>query len=314
MTDNPVDREISLLAPEEAFATLGNETRMKILYALGEADGPLSFSVLRERVGRPDSGQFNYHLRKVDGHFVRKTDAGYALTQAGRRVVEAVLSGAVTDIPTIGSTGIDWPCPYCGAPIEVTYDSTTRRPVKPYCTECPGLGEMVDQYEYGQLADLRLSPAGINKRTTQEVMQAAITWGHLEDLATYSGICPRCLGAIEHSVLVCETHDSGDGMCNSCNQRHAARLNSQCTNCIFSSESLAVDLVLTHLKTLAFLTTHGVNPLTDPWGPVIGTAAEEVLSTEPFTARYTLTIENESLALTVDDSLSVIDVSNHSEE
>jgi hypothetical protein len=73
----------------EAFATLGNETRLSILLALWEAYEPfvatnaVAFSELRERVGMRDSGQFNYHLDKLRGHFVRKTDAGYELRRAG---------------------------------------------------------------------------------------------------------------------------------------------------------------------------------------------------------------------------------------
>jgi len=46
----------STLPPDDAFAVLGNETRMEILRALGDADGPLPFSELHDRVGTRDSG------------------------------------------------------------------------------------------------------------------------------------------------------------------------------------------------------------------------------------------------------------------
>jgi hypothetical protein len=94
------DGDSERLSPDDAFATLGNETRLGILQTLGRAGEDLSFSVLRDRVGVEDSGQFNYHLEQLVGHFVRKTEDGYQLRRAGRRVVEAVLSGAVTDAPT----------------------------------------------------------------------------------------------------------------------------------------------------------------------------------------------------------------------
>jgi len=87
------------LPPDDAFAVLGNETRMEILRALGAADGPLAFSTLRERVGVRDSGQFTYHLDELTGHFVERSDEGYRLRRAGERVIEAVLSGAVTEAP-----------------------------------------------------------------------------------------------------------------------------------------------------------------------------------------------------------------------
>ncbi|MFB6206666.1 MAG: ArsR/SmtB family transcription factor, partial [Haloglomus sp.] len=89
--------EPTALSPDEAFGVLGNETRIQILQTLGEADGPLSFTELRDRVGIRQGSQFNYHLDKLVGHFVRKTDDGYELRLAGRRVIYAVLSEAVTE-------------------------------------------------------------------------------------------------------------------------------------------------------------------------------------------------------------------------
>jgi len=127
--------DAATLSPDDAFAVLGNETRVGILQALGGADEPVSFSELRDRVGMRDTGQFNYHLDKLVGHFVRRSDEGYALRRAGERVVEAVLSGAVTDAPVLKPTVVDHPCPLCGAPVEVTF---REERVEMYCTECPG--------------------------------------------------------------------------------------------------------------------------------------------------------------------------------
>ena len=62
------------LAPDDAFELLGNETRVRILQTLGTADEPVPFSELHDRVGLRDSGQFNYHLDRLVGHFLQKTD------------------------------------------------------------------------------------------------------------------------------------------------------------------------------------------------------------------------------------------------
>jgi hypothetical protein len=115
------DERDTPLAPDEAFAALGNETRMEILRTLGDADEPLTFSELRDRVGMADSGQFNYHLGKLGEHFVGGTEDGYRLQRAGKRVVEAVLSGAVTGAPVVEPTETDDACLYCGAPTTVSY-------------------------------------------------------------------------------------------------------------------------------------------------------------------------------------------------
>jgi hypothetical protein len=61
--------------PERAFWLLSDETRINILEALWAASNePLSFTALRARVGNPNSGQFNYHLGKLKGHFVSNGD------------------------------------------------------------------------------------------------------------------------------------------------------------------------------------------------------------------------------------------------
>lgn len=313
MTHNSNRADTTTLSPDDAFAVLGNETRMEILQTLGEADVPLSFSDLRDRVGMRDSGQFNYHLDKLTGHFLGQTEEGYILQQAGRRVIEAVLSGAMTNVPELEATQIEWRCPYCGAPVEVTYDETAPRPVKPYCTECAGIAEFSDSYDHGQLADLRLPPAGIHGRTPEEILQAAITWGHLEDIATCSDVCPRCSAAIEHSITVCETHDASDGICEDCDRHYAAALSTRCPNCIFDGEEVpATLLTFGTIEMLAFLATHGYNPIADPYGPVMKDADEEILSTDPFKARFTFIIDDDTLSLTLDDDLSVVNATNSS--
>jgi len=83
MTEDDGDEDVP---PEDAFSLVANETRMDVLKALWEADGPRSFSALRERVGVRDSGQFNYHLGKLVGHFVRKTADGYRLSLDDREL------------------------------------------------------------------------------------------------------------------------------------------------------------------------------------------------------------------------------------
>lgn len=315
MTRGSSAGDATLASADDAFAALGNETRVEILQALGEvagfreAEDCLTFSELRDRVGMRDSGQFNYHLDKLTGHFIRKTDDGYTLRQAGRRVVEAVLSGAVTEVPDVESAPVDWPCPYCGGPIEVTYDETVPFPVRPYCTECAGLSPYFEPFDHGQLAALRLSPAGFHGRPSRDILQAAVTWTHLEVLAAYNGVCPHCSGPVEHSLSVCETHDVTEGVCPDCGRPYASHLYSYCTNCIFDTEgSFAADIALANTEMLAFLTAHDVNPVTDPWGPVMEDADEEILSLEPLEVRFAFTLDGDRFSVTVNDALDIIDV------
>jgi hypothetical protein len=305
----------STATPDEAFAVLGDETRLRILTELGEADGGLSFSALYDRVDVSDTGQFNYHLQRLVGRFVEKTGDGYALRRAGRRIVEAILAGAVSDAPTVERTRVDESCEYCGAPVEVTWRAGS---VETYCTDCRGKygrsycddggGRPAPS---GYLGRLPLPPAGVRDRTPTEMLRAAWTWGNLEILAAASGICPRCSAPVDHEVRVCEDHDD-EGLCDACESRYAARVVVECTNCIFEVGGALVLGILDDTALLAFLTEHGLDPISPASVRRVNRVhedyAEEIRSTEPFEARLTFEADGDELTLTIDGSLRVVDV------
>ncbi|WP_123536158.1 ArsR/SmtB family transcription factor [Halosimplex salinum] len=103
--------------PADAFAVLGDETRLAILRALADADEPLPFSRLRERAGVRDSGRFSYHLRRLCEYFVRETDEGYELGHTGSRVVAATAAAGGESSAASAATGPveSDECPVCGA-------------------------------------------------------------------------------------------------------------------------------------------------------------------------------------------------------
>lgn len=235
-SDGPAQGRVSA---DEAFATLGNDTRSTIVQTLSEADGPVSFGELQSRVGLSDSGQFNYHLEQLVGHFVRKTDAGYALRQAGDRIVEAVSAGIVTDQPVVEITPVDETCYYCGGDVVVRY---RQEQVDMFCTDCSGAygeshatGEIVVPEGYGWLGGLPLPPAGTQDRTASEILAAAVTLGQTEFVATNEGVCPRCSAAVDRSVSVCADHDAADELCPACDRRRGVVVGVQCTNCNYTT-------------------------------------------------------------------------------
>jgi hypothetical protein len=298
------------LSPDEAFSVLGNETRVRILQTLGEASGSLSFTELRDRVGIRQGAQFNYHLDKLVGHFVRKGEDGYALRQAGRRVVEAVLSGAITEDPAVERTEVGaWPCPYCGAPTEVAF---REERVERYCTECPGLydesatrSRPAVERRYGDLGALTLPPAGVQDRSAAELLGAALTWSYAEWLVAAKDVCPRCSATVDRSVTVCEGHDDGEPFCDRCGRRQAVAFRVECENCNFEQGSIVSMHLAASTELLAFLTARSVDPLVDPWNWG-WEYEEEVVSTDPFEGRFTFTVDSDSITLTADDDLDVI--------
>jgi predicted amidophosphoribosyltransferase/DNA-binding transcriptional ArsR family regulator len=305
-------RELSdptMLAPEEAFKVLGNETRIEILRVLGYTDAPLSFSELYDLIEYDTTANFNYHLDKLEGHFVRKTDEGYDLRQAGRSVVQAVVSGAVTDAPVVKRTQIDHKCPHCGAPIEVRYHLER---VEMFCTECAGTWGAAEPAYQGYLGRMMLPPAGFHGRTTEEAVRAARTWENLRILANAVGICPHCAAPIERDITVCDDHDTTGEVCEACHQRYAVQFHFDCTNCIYDGEGTFSVALAANTDLLAFLTAHGLNPVSSTEITeilkILDDYDEVIRSIDPFEAEFTFTIEGDAVTLTVDDDLTVVDV------
>jgi hypothetical protein len=316
-----VDEEIDRLDPDEAFGVLGNEIRIDILRTLGEAGEPLSFSSLYDRVAVDDSGRFNYHLERTVGHFVRKTDEGYTLGRPGRRVVETVLSGAVTGSTEFPRTAVDQACPHCGAPVRVQWRAGS---VEKFCTSCAGeYGQSYNDdrtsraVEDGYLGRHPLPPAGLEGRGADETVRAAWTWGNLEILSLASSICPRCSAPVDHGLTVCESHEADRGRCPNCDRRFAVVVRFECTNCILAVGGTLVIALAANTDLLSFLTDHGRNPVNpDPIGRVEAVHndhEEEVRSTDPFEARVTFEIDDERLSLTVDEDLTVVDATRRSD-
>lgn len=315
---NSDEAEDATLAPDDAFAVLGNETRMRILQSLGDADDPVTFSDLREEVGMRDSGQFNYHLEQLVGHFVEQTEDGYALRQAGRRVIEAILSGAVTQAPQFDLTTIDEKCHYCGSPVAVRYEEER---VRIYCTNCEGTysgtvpsDETDASTDYGHLGVMLLPPAGVEGRTPETAYGAAWTWGNLEILAIASGVCPRCSADVEHTVEVCGDHEAIDSLCEECGRRRAVFLSSDCTNCNYGIGGSIFIAFSTMLQFLDFLLDHGINPISpdaeDRYkiNRVHEDYTEEILDTDPLKVRFTTTMDGDEFILTTDEDLNAIEV------
>ncbi|MUV90176.1 helix-turn-helix domain-containing protein [Halapricum sp. CBA1109] len=300
------------LSPDEAFAALGNETRVRILRVLGDEDDPLSFSALYDEMEMRDSGQFNYHLDKLVGHFVRKTEEGYELDRAGRRIVEAILSGAVTDDVAVDRTPIDEQCDICGSPVEATWNDGG---INLYCTECDGRYDHNHRRNRGSaegyLGTLLLPPAGLRDRSADAAAQAAWTRTNLEILSMASGLCPRCSATIETKRHVCTDHGATGESCSACGGYYAVSVGFQCTNCIFSSGGAGVLALLSNTDLLDFLTDHGHNPVDPDSVRAVNELQmnyeERILAEDPFEAEFTFRADDETLTLTVDGDLSVVD-------
>jgi hypothetical protein len=297
------------LSPPEAFAILGNETRLGALQALWEADGPMSFAELQREVAPDDTGNFNYHLGKLTGHFVRQMDEGYELRLAGEQVVRAVVAGTITERPNLPAATIDEQCVYCGGDVEMAYD---REVISVRCTECDGVVQ--DDLPSGTYMHYGFPPAGLEGRTREAAVDAAHVLYDSKIAPMMKGVCPECAGRTTRSLSVCEDHAIDDsGRCPDCETRYQVWAVYRCEHCRYSRQSVAWFEALNHPAVVAFYHDHGLEEtipfrkLTDDNASLVRDIDTELLATDPYRLRVTLPVDDEVLAVTMDDDLDVVE-------
>lgn len=172
------------IPPHEAFAAVGDETRIDILHTLWEhREESLSFSDLFEASALTDSGQFNYHLDRLRGHFIERTEEGYRLRNPGMDVVLSVLSNIVEDHPLTEPAVLEADCRGCGSPLELSFGDAW---LSVECSSCP--------ITY---SGFPTPPAGLNGRTVSEI--ATMFDERVRRLSglCHRGVCPLCAGQVE---------------------------------------------------------------------------------------------------------------------
>jgi hypothetical protein len=305
-------------SPEEAFLILGNKLRIQILRALWEADDPadhdssaIAFSDLYQRVGADDSGQFNYHLNKLTGAFVRRTEDGYELREAGYQVIRAVLAGAINKNPSFEPTETAEKCPFCGSVVEVRYEDD-RLTVR--CTNCEGV--VAGEFPPGTYMSFGFPPAGTEGRTPDELLESAHTWYDSMITPMFEGVCPECAGRTTASVEICEDHDPGDGrICDECDAAHEIWVQYVCERCKYARECLVWFELMNHPAVISFYYEHGdiqrnipFKKLTWESSPYVGDISEEVISKNPLRVRVTIPHEDDELQVTVDEEVNIVEL------
>ena len=309
MQSPPPERDRSAaLSADEAFALLGNETRVDILRALwdafesGRGGNAVPFSDLFERVDMGDSGNFSYHLEKLTGPFVRRTASGYELKQTGINVVRAVVVGAVIEDPAFGPTTVDETCPRCEAPVEIVYADEF---MDMRCTGCDGRSRWGG--EAGHLFGALVPPLGVEQHTAGAAFRAAVAYSLHEMSLMCGGNCPHCLGPVRTTIDACADHDPGSGLCPNCDRFNAADAWIVCTTCKRSVPPPVTLVALSQPSVTAFYQDRGIDHRFDDWETVARSfrVEEEVVSTDPLRMRLTVPADDAELTLEVDGDLDV---------
>lgn len=308
--------EIREMTADEAFAVLGNDTRMAVLRELWESGEPMSFTALRETVAPDDTGNFNYHLGKLDGQFVRKTEEGYVLRFAGEQVVRAALSGTITSDPSIPPTETDKRCPYCDAPMKMAY---REEAISVRCTNCDGVigGELPD----GTTVHFEFPPAGLTGRDHEGVIDAAHVLYDSKIATMLKGVCPECAGRVSVSQEVCDNHEPDDaGLCPSCDTRFEVWSTFTCDNCRYSRNSAPWFAALNHPAVVAFYHDHGLTEklpfrkLTADNARFVRGIRSTATATDPYRFRTTIPVDDETLVVVMDEELDVLSVERTSHD
>jgi hypothetical protein len=301
----------------EAFSLLSDETRLSILLALWEAAEPFAetdavpFSELYDRVDISDSGQFNYHLDKLVGQFVEKRTDGYRLRGTGRQIVRSVIAGAGIEEPSLDPTEIDGECSRCGAPIAVTYDDGWLHVV---CTDCDGKWGSRHDVPDGALIGSECPPAALTDRTPEELWQANSISIYQAQKSAIEGVCDSCSGPMERSLDICRDHDP-EGVCDDCGRSYAAIAQFSCPVCKNYHAAPPHALVKHHPAVVAFYYERGLSIQYGIGETEMKCASaqfkqheQELVDTDPARVRVTVQYDGDTLRLTLDEELSVIDV------
>jgi ribosomal protein L37AE/L43A len=302
----------------DAFKRVGDETRLAILLALWEAyepfadDNALSFSELLDRVDYDTSGNFSYHLQKLEGHFVESTSDGYRLKQAGHRLVRVVVAGSGLTDGRLSPTEIDFHCQVCGEPLAITYENEQLYTV---CTECEGRFASGHEKPPGAIMGFAFDPAGLSRSSPEEIFAASVVRAMGKFIMQMGGLCPDCSGSVGSSINICEDHES-EGICPNCGRRDEIQARWVCTTCKNAGHGPPGPNLALHPRVVAFYAERGLNIGYDTNDfrnivrmlEAMSEHEQEVISTDPIRVRVTIRYEGDRLRVIIDESMSIVEI------
>lgn len=299
----------------EAFQLLSDETRLEILQALAESDdedasSPMGFAAIRERITADDPGRINYHLNKLSSHFIRRTDDGYELRESGTRVVRMLRAGTAVDDPEIEPVPVDHSCWFCGAQTTLSYRDGWRY------LECTGCdARCVDTFPPGVLSKTELPPSGLLGRTPSEITDADRIWVGHRRASVLDGVCPECAGSMPvTSIVICDDHQPDWDTyqyCEHCGSLFWMLVSHVCEVCHYDWKLPTLFYPARHPAVVAFYYEHGIefDLATRDQRSLLLDWEQELLSDDPVRIRITISLDDDELQLTYDDSMNVVDCS-----
>ncbi len=175
---------------DAALDLLSNETRFDILRALAtqrftatDASG-MTFSDLFAAVDTDDSGNFNYHLKRLLGRLVTKDGESYQLTHGGVQLFSSLQATTYAPDHERRSLSLDQSCPLCENPLVATYEEGFL---------AIGCGEHV-------IIEIYVHPSWIESLSIEEFLDrvSLLLHHHIEKIV--DGFCPLCYGPLGYEL------------------------------------------------------------------------------------------------------------------
>ncbi|WP_148416396.1 hypothetical protein [Haloferax sp. KTX1] len=301
-TERHIDIEvIDPLSLDEALSIIGEHTRANIIIALGEArttdpaaPNSLRFSDLMKRVDVEDSGRFNYHLDKLVGTFVKKSDEGYALRLPGQLIYQAVVAGTLTDRRTIERFPVG-DCPDCDGQLSAAYHPDHLLTVE--CVSCQMLFDAV-----------HFPSRGLADRSNRKLLDAAYQRRHAKVETMRRGVCLGCGGVVERALQPSASITYG-----SASVEEMAGLETYavlaCTGCNTSLVGHPANIALTAPAVVGFFADQNRDVVLARWwdDPIVAAREGiEVIGKDPRAVAMVFEIDGDRLRIVLDDDLQVV--------
>jgi hypothetical protein len=282
--------ETDVAVPQAAFALLGHRLRLEILLALftdwrAAYTEPRGYAELMRAVGERDSGKFNYHLRKLTGPYVRKTDGGYVPTASATALYRAVLATRPTAQPTRTTLDPEADCPACGGSLAGRYEDGFVSVTCPACAS----SQAAFSYPFPQ--------NGLDGRTDAEVFAALDRRVRAEVGLARSGQCPDCAGEMAVTVTP-EAFDATD----------EAPVELTCETCTWQVSVDPLTPLLSETRVASALFEIGI-PVETSKAWELPTPTVTDTSEESSALRLEVTHDGMTARIDVDRDLQVVDVS-----
>lgn len=262
--------EIDLDEASDMFQTLADETRLQILLAIARHQGqrgPLPYGEIMDDLDIEDSGRFNYHLNRLQDHFIRQEADNYVPTAGAHELLWLLRSEKMSDETMVAPETVGASCLRCGSALETIYDDDLY-------VSCHDCGESRMKHptspSVARSQPLRTLAAEADRRHRRNVA------------AMFEGSCLLCGGETEFEIMATEQlhYDRclADVLCYTA-----------CRNCNYRFGMLTIgQLVLCHPTVRTYCHEHGIDLFERPQWEYTWTRSDrstEIRSRDPWRYR-----------------------------